>query len=159
MRDNERTRVGDARRGQLVTCEAIGGERASSFGLSQEQVFARVNQVREIAFAVHRYLRWGHLEKVYENAMAHRLIRAGVDLQQQCPLRVFDEDGALLGDFRADLLVDGWLLLELKARESIADRDMAQVLGYLRAARLEHAMILNFGAPKLGVRKLIWSAP
>lgn len=159
MRDRESPRVGDATRAQLVTGEAMRGERASFLGLSQDEVFARVNQVREIAFAVHRYLRWGHLEKVYENAMAHRLMRAGVDVQQQCPLRVFDEDGALLGDFRADLLVDGWLLLELKARDAIADRDMAQVLGYLRAARLEHAMIINFGSAKLGVRKLIWSVP
>ena len=62
--------------------------------------------VREISFAIHRYLKDGHLEKVYENALAHRLRKAGVDVKQQHPLSVYDEDGTVIGDYYADLLVD-----------------------------------------------------
>jgi GxxExxY protein len=49
--------------------------------------------VRETGFAIHRYHRHGHLEKVYENALAHRLRKLGLDVKQQHPLKVYDEDG------------------------------------------------------------------
>ena len=55
--------------------------------------------IRETSFSIHTYLRYGHLEKVYENALAHRLIKKGVDIKQQHPIKVHDEDGTLLGDF------------------------------------------------------------
>lgn len=77
------------------------------------------------AFAIHRYLRGGHLEKSYENALAHRLKKQGLDLQQQYPLKVFDEDGTLLGDFYADLFVENRLIVELKACKTLADEHTA----------------------------------
>ena len=49
-------------------------------------------------FAIHRYHKHGHLEKVYENALAHRLRKLGLDVKQQYPLKVYDEDGTLIGD-------------------------------------------------------------
>jgi hypothetical protein len=49
----------------------------------------------------------GHLEKVYENALAHRLCKTGLDIKQQHPIKVYDEDGTLIGDYLADLLVAG----------------------------------------------------
>jgi len=55
------------------------------------------------------------LEKVYENALAHRLRKAGMSVQQQCPINVYDEDGTLLGEYFADLLVEGALVVEAKA--------------------------------------------
>ncbi|MBI4517571.1 MAG: GxxExxY protein [Deltaproteobacteria bacterium] len=115
--------------------------------------------VREIGFAIHRYLRHGHLEKVYENALAHRLRKAGVDVKQQHPLTVRDEDGTLIGDYYADLLVENQLIVELKAASTLAGEHIAQLLGYLRAARMEHGMLINFGAPKFQVRKLVLSPP
>ena len=57
----------------------------------------------------------GHLEEVYENALAHRLRKAGMSVQQQCPINVYDEDGTLLGEYFADLLVEGALVVEAKA--------------------------------------------
>ena len=62
--------------------------------------------VRETGFAIHRYHKHGHLEKVYENALAHRLRKLGLDVKQQYPLKVYDEDGTLIGDYSADLFVD-----------------------------------------------------
>jgi len=105
--------------------------------------------------AIHKYLRWGHLEKVYENALVHRLYKAGIKLERQYPVSVYDEDGELLGQFVADLLIEGELLVELKACRNIAEEHTAQILGYLRATGLEHGMLINFGAPRLQIRKYI----
>lgn len=68
--------------------------------------------VRETAFAIHCYHRHGHVEKIYENALAHRLRKLGITVDQQRPISVYDEDGTPLGDFLADLLVDGRLVVE-----------------------------------------------
>lgn len=113
--------------------------------------------VRETAFAIHKYLRNGHLEKVYENALAHRLRRAGLHVEQQWPLKVFDEDGTPVGDYFADLIVDGFLIIELKASKSIACEHVAQLLGYLRASRKEHGLLINFGANALFIKKFVLS--
>jgi GxxExxY protein len=121
--------------------------------------YQNVNQlcdiIRETSFAIHKYHRHGHLEKIYENALANRLRKAGLQVQQQFPLKVYDEDGTILGDFYADLLVEKRLIVELKAVRAIADEHIAQILGYLRAARMETGLLINFGAPKLHVKKYL----
>lgn len=119
------------------------------------EVLDLCNKVREIAFALHVYLRHGHLEKVYENGLAHRLQKAGCHIEQQYPLRVADEDGTVLGDYFADLWVDDCLIVELKACKALASEHIAQVLGYLRASGLRHALLINFGAPTIEIKKLI----
>ncbi len=68
--------------------------------------------------AIHVYHAHGHLEKVYENALVHRLRKAGLNVDQQRAVRVFDEDGTLIGEFFADLLVEGHLIVELKAAKA-----------------------------------------
>jgi GxxExxY protein len=115
--------------------------------------------VRETSFAIHRYHRHGHLEKVYENALAHRLRKQGVLVEQQHPLRVFDEDGTPLGDYAADLFLEGRLMVELKAVRAIADEHVAQLLGYLRSSRIETGLLINFGSPILHVKKYLMSDP
>ena len=81
--------------------------------------------VRTTSLAIHRYHRSGHLEKIYENALAHRLRKQGLEAKQQHPLTVFDEDGTVLGDFYADIFVEDCLLVELKACRAIADEHVA----------------------------------
>ena len=111
--------------------------------------------VRETGYAAHRYLRNGHVEKVYENSLANRLRKKGLKVIQQHPLSVFDEDGTLLGDFYADLFVDDRLIVELKAVRYVSDEHVAQLLGYLRASRIEHGLLINFGAPRFQIKKYI----
>jgi GxxExxY protein len=113
--------------------------------------------VRQTAYDIHLYHGHGHLEKVYENALAHRLRKAGLDVKQQYPIKVFDEDGTLIGDYYADLLVDGWLIVELKTAKALGVEHVAQVLGYLKSARIEHGLLINFGSYKFEVRKFAWS--
>ena len=109
--------------------------------------------VRQTAFNIHCYHKNEHLEKVYENALVHRLRKAGLEVKQQHPLKVYDEDGTVIGDYYADLLVDNRLVIELKAAKALADEHVAQVLGYLRASRIEHGLLVNFGARKFEIRK------
>src|SRR6266436_6552714 len=112
--------------------------------------------VRETSYSIHRYLRSGHLEKVYENSLAHRLRKKAVALKQQHPIEVYDEDGTSLGHFVADLLVEEQLVVELKACSTLVPEHTAQILGYLRGCRLRHGMLINFGAPIIQIKKLIF---
>lgn len=113
--------------------------------------------VRETAFAIHCYHKHGHLEKVYENALAHRLRKLGLEVKQQHPLIVYDEDGTVIGEYFADLFVDNRLIIEIKAAKALADEHTAQTLGYLRASRMEHGLLMSFGAPKFEIRKYVLS--
>jgi GxxExxY protein len=81
----------------------------------------------------------------------------GIKVQQQYPLSVYDEDGTLLGDFYADLFVDNRLIIEVKACKALANEHIAQLLGYLRACRIENGLLINFGAPKLQIKKYVLS--
>jgi GxxExxY protein len=115
--------------------------------------------VRETSFAIHTYHRNGHLEKVYENALAHRLRKQGLDVKQQHSLTVFDEDGTVLGEYFADLFVENCLIVELKACQAIAQEHIAQLRGYLTSARIETGLLINFGTPRLYVKKFLHSEP
>ena len=114
--------------------------------------------VRETSFAIHRYHRHGHLEKIYENALANRLRRQGLRVGQQYPITVFDEDGTTLGEYFADLFVEDRLVIELKAVRAVVDEHVAQLLGYLRSGRIETGLLINFGAPTLHVKKYLMTA-
>jgi GxxExxY protein len=115
--------------------------------------------VRETSFAIHRFHRHGHVEKIYENALVHRLRKLGLQVVQQHPLSVFDEDGTPLGEFAADVFVDNRLIVELKAARTLADEHVAQLLGYLRSSRIETGLLINFGAPIMSVKKYLMSDP
>ena len=125
--------------------------------------FDHINQlcdvIRETSFAVHRFHRHGHLEKIYENALAHRLRKLGVKVEQQHPLRVLDEDGTPLGEYLADLFIEDRLIVELKAVRAVVDEHVAQLLGYLRSSRMETGLLINFGSPVLHVKKYLMSDP
>lgn len=111
--------------------------------------------VRETSFELHSFLRHGHFEKVYENGLVHRLRQKGASVRQQFPMEVRDEDGTILGNYVADLLVEEELIVELNAERAISSVDIAQLLGCLRGCRRRHGMLVNFGSPRLEVRKLI----
>ena len=111
--------------------------------------------IRQTAFEAHTFLRHGHNEKVYEKSLRNRLRKKGFTVVQKLPVAVHDEDGSPLGDFIADLMVDHEFIIELKAVRDLADEHTAQILGYLRASRIEHGMLINFGAPRIQFQKYI----
>lgn len=122
---------------------------------TDEKTFKLADIIRQTAFAVHRYFRNGFLEKVYENSLAGRLRKMGISVEQQVALEVRDEDGSVVGEYVADLLVEGFVIVELKAAKTLDDNHTAQVLAYLRASQLNHGILINFGSPKLQVKKLV----
>ena len=129
--------------------------------MAREILMSIVNElcrlVRETAYAIHVYHGHGHLEKVYENALTHRLRKLGLNVKQQYPITVFDEDGTIIGEYFADLIVEEILIAELKACRALVNEHTAQVLGYLRSARKEHGLLMNFGSYKFQIQKYAMS--
>jgi GxxExxY protein len=106
------------------------------------------------AFKVSKTLGVGFLEKVYENALAVELRKAGIKVQQQHEMRVVYE-GVVVGDYAADLLVEDSVVVELKAVSAIDPIHRAQCLNYLRAANLQVGLVVNFGLPTLEVKRVV----
>lgn len=119
----------------------------------KDRIFQLCDVIRETGFAIHKYHRYGHLEKVYENALGHRLRKLGLAVEQQFPLHVIDEDGTIIGDYFADLIVENCLIIEVKACGSLVNEHTAQLLGYLRSSRIEHGLLINFGSQKFEIKK------
>ena len=104
---------------------------------------------------VSRELGTGFLEAVYENALALELEEKGILFERQYQLDVYYK-GQLIGHYKADLIVEGKLIIELKAVPIFNDRHKAQVLNYLRATGLNVGLLLNFGMPRLGIQRIVW---
>lgn len=104
-------------------------------------------------FRVANELGPGFLEKVYENALAHELRKAKVKVVQQQGIEVF-YDGVNVGNYEADLLVEGRVLVEVKATHALGNADVAQGLNSMRGTRLETCLLVNFGRAKIQIRRL-----
>ncbi len=117
-----------------------------------------LNEVTEriigCAYTVSNKLGCGFLEKVYENALAIELRKVGLEAKQQHGVQV-TYDWQLVGDFVADILVAGCVILELKAGKALDDAHYAQCLNYLRATGLKVCLLMNFGKPKLEVKRVV----
>ena len=94
------------------------------------------------------------MEKVYENALAHELRKAGLVVEQQKRIKI-RYDGIVVGDYVADLLVRKQLLVELKAVKTLDDVHIAQCLNYLKATGLKICLLFNFGTPKVQIRRIV----
>ena len=104
------------------------------------------------AMKVHSALGAGFLESVYRNALAHELRKAGLDAVAERPIAV-RYDGVLVGDFKADLLVEGIVIVEIKAVQAFAAAHEVQLVNYLTATGLETGLLFNFGTPKLEFKR------
>ena len=111
--------------------------------------------VRQTGFETHVYFKSGFLEKVYENALSNRLRNKGLNVIQQYPLKVIDEDGSVVGEYIADLLVEKTIIIEIKALKDLNDIHTAQVLAYLKASKIKHGILMNFGGPRFQIRKFV----
>jgi GxxExxY protein len=110
------------------------------------------------AYTVANALGNGFLEKVYENALTHELRKRGVQVEQQRAIPVY-YDQVVVGEYLADLLVGDSIVVELKAVKSIEDIHKAQCINYLKATGLQICMLINFGRPKVQIRRLMNSHP
>ena len=106
------------------------------------------------AYTVLNGLGPGFLEKVYENALAHELRKSGLAVTQQRGLTVL-YDGIVAGEYVVDLLVEEVLLVELKTVKTLDETHRAQCINYLLASGMRLCLLLNFGTPRLGIKRLI----
>jgi GxxExxY protein len=118
----------------------------------------RLNQITEkvieCAYRVSNKLGCGFLERVYENAMFVDLTLEGLKAEQQRGVQIFYRD-ALVGEYVAELIVEGVLLLELKAVKALDEVHVAQCLNYLKATGLKVAILINFAKPKIEIRRVV----
>jgi GxxExxY protein len=98
----------------------------------------------------------GFLEKVYENALAHELRKSGLAVLQQTAVPVY-YDNVMVGDCVADLIVEGTIILELKAISGLDKIHTAQCINYLKASKKEVSLLFNFGKPRLEFKRIIFT--
>jgi GxxExxY protein len=106
------------------------------------------------AMRVSAALGCGFLERVYERALILELGKAGLDARSQVPFAVHYHD-MVVGEYRADLVVEERILVEVKAAKTIDPAHQAQLLNYLKASKLRIGLILNFGTPRLGIKRMV----
>jgi GxxExxY protein len=106
------------------------------------------------AFTVLNTLGAGFLEKVYENALAHELRSAGPKVAQQTSVKVLYHD-VVVGEYFADLLVEDAVMVELKAVKALDDAHRMQCANYLKATGLHLCLLLNFGKPRLEIKRVV----
>jgi GxxExxY protein len=119
---------------------------------------SKINKITETvigcAYKVSNTLGCGFLEKVYENALAYELQQAGAKVQQQLEIPVY-YGNILVGNYTADLLVDGLVLVELKTVKALDDIHLAQCMNYLRATQMQLCLLINFYRPRVEIRRVI----
>lgn len=120
----------------------------------REELNTITEKIIGCAFTVSSCLGSGFLEKVYENALAHEIRKAGLDVSQQYDIQVH-YDGIVVGDYVADLLVERSVLVELKAMKALDNVHHAQCMNYLNASGYTICLLINFGSPKLEVRRIV----
>ena len=120
--------------------------------MNEDQLNSHTERIIGCAFRVSNTLGSGFLEKVYENALAIELRKSGLDVKQQAPVRVL-YDGIVVGEYFADLLVSDAVIVELKAVNEFSDAHAAQCLNYLKATDLPICLLLNFGKPRVEVKR------
>ena len=105
-----------------------------------------------MAMKVHSTLGQGFVEFIYRNALVHEMRKAGLTVECEKPMQVYYED-IIVGKFDTDLIVNQWLLLELKAVANLLPQHEVQVVNYLTALRQDYGLLINFGAPSLQFKR------
>ncbi|MBT8128701.1 MAG: GxxExxY protein [Gammaproteobacteria bacterium] len=108
------------------------------------------------AYEVSNTLGAGFFERVYEKALCIELDKTGLGYVCQKPVLV-EYKGYFVGEYIADIVVEDQLLLELKALSTLCREHEAQLMNYLKATGLSVGLLLNFGRPRLGIKRMIWS--
>ena len=102
------------------------------------------DKILKIYYKVYNELGYGFLEKVYPNALLIELKKSGFSCESQKPVRVYYENN-LVGDYYADIVVDGCIILELKAAEALCEEHEYQFINYQKTTEIEIGLLLNFG--------------
>ena len=108
------------------------------------------------SFEVHKFLGNGFQEVIYQRALAYEMRTAGLEFAREIEQDIFYKDlSEPIGRRRADFIVEGKVLVELKAMIQLEDVNLAQVLNYLKAYKLEVGLLINFGSKSLTYKRLV----
>jgi GxxExxY protein len=124
----------------------------------RETIDDLTHKINGCAFKVRNTLGCGFLEKVYENALAWELEEAGFTVEQQVPF-VIRYGTVSVGEYFADLVVNRSVIVEVKACEALAMAHKAQAINYLKASGMEAGLLINFGHPRLEIRRIYRPRP
>ncbi|TNE79409.1 MAG: GxxExxY protein [Bacteroidetes bacterium] len=112
------------------------------------------------SFEVHKFLGNGFQEVIYQRALAYEMRQAGLDFARELEQEIYYKNlPEPIGTRRADFVVEGKILVELKAVTALTDAHLAQALNYLKAYKLEIGLLINFGSKSMEFRRLILSRP
>lgn len=114
-------------------------------------------QIVDAAFKIHTTLGPGLLESVYEAALAYELQKRGMKVVRQQPIPIIYEGVHLQEGFRADLIVEGLVIIEIKSIEAVAPVHKKQLLTYLRLANKRLGLLINFNVEliKEGITRIV----
>ena len=118
-------------------------------------------EIVDAAYKVHKSLGPGLLESVYETILAHELEKRGFNVKRQVPVPIVYEGISFNEGFRADLIVEDKVIVELKSVENVAPVHKKQLLTYLRLTGLRLGLLINFGAPLIrnGTTRIVNGLP
>jgi len=135
----------------LRPCDGCNGMNADE---RREKLDSITERIIGCAQSVSNVLGCGFLEKVYENALAIELRKRGLVAEQQREVAVRYDD-QVVGQYTVDLLVENSVIVELKAVSALDDIHRAQCMNYLKATGLRVCLLINFGRPKLDVKRIV----
>lgn len=117
-----------------------------------------INEITEqiigCTYDVGKILGSGFVEKVYENALVLEMSKKGLKIDQHYPIKVLYDD-QVVGEFVADILVEKRVLVELKAVKEFDNIHFAQCMNYLKASSLKICLLINFGKPKIDIKRIV----
>lgn len=110
-----------------------------------------IDSINNCAMRIRRQLPQGYLEAVYKNAMVIELRKLGLPFETEKPIKVF-YDGISVGEYKADIIIDNRLILELKAVQNLCTAHEVQLVNYLTAIGIDDGLLINFGGEKIDIR-------
>jgi len=115
-------------------------------------------RIRGAVFEVNKVLGYGFLEKVYEKALMIELSRRGLSVENQVRLKVIYKE-EIVGEYFADLLVEGSVIVEIKAVTHLLKEHQAQLLNYLKATGIQVGLLVNFTSNKAEIKRMVLNLP
>ena len=111
-----------------------------------------IKQIVQCAYNVRMNLCVGFLESVYQNALFYELGNNGLSVEKEVPINVL-YNNVVVGEFRADIVVENTVVIELKAVQQLTTAHEAQLVNYLTATDIEHGLLINFGSEKIEIKR------
>jgi len=113
-------------------------------------------KVRGAAFNVYNELGFGHKENVYQKSLEEEFNQLKLSYKREFNLKVYYKD-IKVGDYRPDFIIDNKIILEIKATEFVPKTFETQLIYYLKSTKYKLGLLINFGSPKLQIKRLIWT--